>query len=127
MFFIIVIIVLVVDMKIFSPTAFGSLYLSFNLEKTNEIPSDFVGSLLSSPYAGRFQRLHFYLNPKSKFNGSLIDNILTAIEKDTKLIKARPWCENLLPFIENPDDYPNDIVHSNAEMIFIIDRFPKVK
>ena len=115
-------------MKMFSPTAFGSLYLAFKLEKSHEIGSDFVDSLLNSPGEGRFQRLHFYVHPKSKFNDSFIEKIFKTIGRDSKSIKGRPWCENLLPFIEFPDEeHPMDIVHSNSEMIFIIDRFPKVR
>ena len=120
----------------FSPTAFGSLYLAFNYEKGQEIPSDFVGSLLNSPSADRFQRLHFYIHPESSrnFNDSLVEKIFKAIEFEEiegnrNSIKgwSRPWCENLLPFIEFPDEeHPKEIIHSNSEMIFIIDRFPKV-
>lgn len=112
----------------FSPTAFGSLRLAFNLGKSHQISSDFVGTLLSSPCAGRLQRLHFYVHPKSKFKDAFIEKIVKAIGRESELVKGRPWCENLLPFIEAPvEAHPNDIVHSNSEMIFIIDRFPKVQ
>lgn len=111
----------------FSPTAFGSLHLAFKLEKGQPIPPDFVGSLLNSPGAGQFQRLHFYVHP-TRFKDSLIENIVEAVERDQGAIKGRPWCENLLPFIERPDEeHSNDIVHANSEMIFVIDRFPKVR
>lgn len=112
-------------MRFFSPTAFGSLYLSFNLDKSKTIPSDFVDSLLNSPSSGQFQRLHFYVHQrKINLSGLVIKKLLAAIEKSSDLIKSRPWCENLLPYLEIPN-HP-EIVHSNAEMIIVKDRFPKV-
>lgn len=115
---------LVVDMKFFSPTAFGSLHLAFKLEKNSKVSLDFVGSLLNSPSAGRFQRLHFHVYQR-RVNDSVYKKLTEAVETETEKIKGRPWCENLLPFIEDPN-HP-DIVQRNSEMIFVKDRFPKVK
>lgn len=109
-------------MKCFSPTAFGSLNLAFKFEWGKKVSSDFVGSLLNSPSAGRFQRLHFHIY-KRRLNTSALNNLIAAIESEE--IRDRPWCENLLPFIEEKD-HPN-IFQSNSEMIFVKDRFPKVK
>lgn len=112
-------------MKYFSPTAFGSLHLAFNLEKNSKVSSDFVGSLLNSPSAGRFQRLHFHVFHRRK-NDSVYDKLMAGIELGNEEIKGRrPWCENLLPFIEQ-NDHP-EIVQSNSDMIFVKDRFPKVR
>lgn len=111
-------------MKIFSPTAFGSLHLAFKLEKNCKVTLDFVGSLLNSPSAGRFQRLHFHVFQR-RANDSIYKKLIEAIETETEKIKGRPWCENLLPFIEDPN-HP-EIVQRNSEMIFVKDRFPKVK
>lgn len=110
-------------MKFFSPTAFGSLNLAFKLEKGNKVSLDFVGSLLNSPSTGRFQRLHFHVY-KRRLNYSVLLKLIEAINMETFEIKGRPWCENLLPFLEEKD-HPA-IVHSNSEMIFVKDRFPKV-
>ena len=113
-------------MKFFSPTAFGSLNLAFKLEKGSKVSLDFVGSLLNSPSTGtgRFQRLHFHVYNR-RLNDSVINKLIEAIEIKTVEIKGRPWCENLLPLLEEKD-HPN-IVESNSEMIFVKDRFPKVK
>lgn len=111
-------------MKFFSPTAFGSLNLAFKIEKGKKVSSDFVGSLLNSPSAGRYQKLHFHVY-KRRLNDSVIEKLIEAIETKEEEIKGRPWCENLLPFIE-VKDHP-DIIQSNSEMIFVKDRFPKVK
>lgn len=110
-------------MKFFSSTAFGSLHLAFKLEKNKKVPLDFVGSLLNSPSAGRFQRLHLYVFQR-RANDSAYKKLIVAIETDTEKIKGRPWCENLLPFIEDPN-HP-EIVQRNSEMVFLKDRFPKV-
>lgn len=99
--------------------------MAFDLEKGSSVPSDFVKSLLNSPKAGLFQRLHFYVVSNRRMNQeSLTKNLIEAIETDSSKITRRPWCENLLKLIEIPDHC--DIVHSNSEMIFIVDRFPKV-
>lgn len=114
-------------MSFFSPTAFGSLHLAFNLKRGSKVPSDFVKSLLNSPKAGRFQRLHFYVAVGgAKSRQTIFFNIIKVIESDSSSITGRPWCENLLPYLEGPAE-SSDIVHSNSEMIFIIDRFPKVQ
>lgn len=109
----------------FSPTFFGSLHFSFDLEKSKIIPSNFVGSLLSSPSDKRFQRLHFYVHNRRGFQDSVIKKLIEAINQKSEMIKGRPWCENLLPFIEIPNH--SDIIHSNSDMIIVKDRFPKVK
>lgn len=96
--------------------------MAFKLEKGKKVSSDFVGSLLNSPSAGRFQRLHFHVYQR-RLNDSVIEKLIEAIE--THEIKGRPWCENLLPFLE-VKDHP-DIIQSNSEMIFVKDRFPKVE
>lgn len=108
-------------MKWFSSTAFGSLHLAFKLDK---VPSDFVGSLLCSPSAGRFVRLHFHVVNRKR-NGRVYEKLIEAIEMKTERIRLRPWCENLLPFIEE-EDHP-DVVKSTSELVFVKDRYPKVK
>lgn len=110
-------------MKFFSPTAFGSLHLAFGLKESSEIPLDFVKSLRSSPSAGRFQRLHFYVSSGKK-NVKVFEKIIEAISVDSLEISGRPWCENLLPFVEVPGHA--EIIRSNSEMVFVKDRFPKV-
>lgn len=109
-------------MKLFSPTAFGSLHLAFNLDKSQPIPQNFVGTLTSSPSSDRFIKLHFYIHG---FEDPLIlDKIMNSNHlEDQNYEKPRPWCENLLPFIENPN-HP-DVIESNCEMVFVKDRFPK--
>lgn len=109
----------------FSPTFFGSLHLSFNYDKSKIVSSDFVGSLLNSPASGKFQRLHFYIHNRRGLSEEIIKNLNKAIEMKSELINGRPWCENLLPFIEIPN-HPS-IIQSNSEMIFVQDRYPKVK
>ena len=104
----------------FSPTFFGSLQLAFNSDRSKIVSSDFCESLLNSSSSGRLQKLHFYL----KFEEISIIKLFEAIERNPCEIKGRPWCENLLPFIEIPN-HP-DIIHSNSDMIFVKDRFPKV-
>ena len=110
-------------MKLFSPTAFGSLHLAFNLDKSQRIPPNFVGTLKSSPSSDRFIKLHFYIHGFENYS-LILNEIMSSSHLDHQNYKIpRPWCENLLPFIENPN-HP-DVIESNCEMVFVKDRFPK--
>lgn len=111
----------VINMKLFSPTAFGSLHLAFNIEKSQPISSNFVGTLRSSPSSSRFIKLHFYIHDIE--DSLLFNKIIDETDSDRNEQMKRPWCENLLPFIEDPN-HP-DVIESNSEMVFVIDRFPK--
>ena len=113
-------------MKMFSPTAFGSLHLAFNFDKTEMVPLNFVKSMKCSTDENVFQRLHFYIHDAAQKDHliflDLIESIKRSFNSDTL---PRPWCENLLPFVEVTTHA--NVIHSTDEMIFVIDRYPKVK
>jgi hypothetical protein len=114
-------------MKQFSPTAFGSLHLAFNIDKTDKIPSNFVKSMKCSPAQDTFQRLHFYIHRAACKDEKIFMLLMKEIKQSQKssVPLLRPWCENLLPFVEVPEH--SNVVYSNSEMIFVTDRYPKVQ
>lgn len=110
------------DMRPFSPINFGSLWLALKRRKTQKIPSDFIVALRNSPAVGYTQRLHFY-NVNGVDQKSLYQNIYKSLQSRTETM-ARPWSENLLPYIEGRSF--SDIVLNTDELVIVQDGFPKV-
>lgn len=113
-------------MRPFSPVYFGSLRLAFAMRMGASIPKCFVGTLTNSPAANRRHKLHFF-NVAGRRDDELYSSLATAVREQTEPKRRifRPWSENLLPYIEDP--HGPDIVKSLDDMVFVKDRYPKVR